>query len=409
MVRDRCFAIVAYLMTPSPPTITITGFNSVQGCPFCVNIYPSHASHMMKLGTRRQLPVDSPLRGRRFGPYQFIDEERRGPAQLRTTQLMNDCLRMLREDDLLHVCGFAGPPMFNKRIGFDWVLDGIPEPMHLFARVLRFYTSIIRGGRGSSTKAKSWRDRQMDLKHRQECQHLGIFEELWPGRMVRLSDSVRTALMAPTHGDIARMTRPVLERWLKAVGETTRGLLVGDLRRRVMQIRRQLSQPGDFMFTPLKPSPLPWQLTQTGFDAVDARIKGLVFPHNTERVLHAGRSFLNSSAAVWKSSQRHLLLLRILPTVLRGFVQALRRGLRFLVLGCRLLEGQVHSFNECKGLNLEPGSRSLDPTVIPMARTFVIRGLSMTTGAVPPSTLIPYLHILSHFPDAAVIFGILLW
>ena len=56
---------------------------------------------------------------------------------------------------------------------------------------------------------------------------------------------------------------------LKMVGQRTTGVRVNELRQRIMQMRVQLRQPGDFMFSPLKPSPLPWQLTKDGFDVVD--------------------------------------------------------------------------------------------------------------------------------------------
>ena len=363
----------------------------------------------MRLGSRRQLPETSPFRAGRFGSYHFLGEEMRGPAKLRTTQLMQDCLRMQTEDNLQHVCGFAGPPMFSNRIGFDWQLDGVPEPMHLFGRIFIFFMTVLCGGRGSSTRAKAWRDKRRDVQHREECAHLGIFEHVWPGRMERLSDPARVALMTPADNDIATMTRPMLERWLRAVGETSRELRVPQLKRRVMEIRRRINQPGDFRFTPLTPSPLPWRLTRIGFDEVDKRILAMVFPHKTESIIKDGKSFLNSCAATCKTSKKHLALFVILPTVLRGFTRPLRRGLRFCVLGWRLLEGQVYSFNECMRLNVEPGSRVLDPAVIKSADTFIVKGLAMTTGAVPPSTLVPYLHILGHYALMAMLFGILTW
>ena len=170
----------------------------------------------MFIGSRRQLPATSPLRARHFGPYQFIGEERRGPAELRTTQLMRDCLRLLQENNLQHVCGFAGPPMFDKRVGFDYILDSIPELMHLLARIFLFYANILCGGRGKSTRAKQWRDRKMDLKHREECKSLGIFPEVWPEHMRKLTDADRATLLQPTDADITAMTRPFLERCLAA-------------------------------------------------------------------------------------------------------------------------------------------------------------------------------------------------
>ena len=74
-----------------------------------------------------------------------------------------------------------------------------------------------------------------------------------------------------------------------------------------------------------------------------------------------------------------------------------------------MLEGQVHSYNECKRLRIEPGARSLDPDVIPTAKKLIVQGLSMTTGAVPPSTIIPCLHLVGHFEDQSIIFGIVIW
>ena len=80
--------------------------------------------------------------------------------------------------------------------------------------------NIICGGRGESTRAKAWRDKHMDDKLREECQSLGIFEQVWPGQMQRLPEYLRTALLTPTDGDIATMRRRNLEIWLKQVPAT---------------------------------------------------------------------------------------------------------------------------------------------------------------------------------------------
>ena len=52
----------------------------------------------MYVGSRRQLPADSPLRRSRCGDYQFMDDEPRPAAPRRTTALMHDCLQVF-------VCG----------------------------------------------------------------------------------------------------------------------------------------------------------------------------------------------------------------------------------------------------------------------------------------------------------------
>ena len=79
------------------------------------------------------------------------------------------------------------------------------------------------------------------------------------------------------------------------------------------------------------------------------------------------------------------------------------------VLALRLMDGQVHSFNKCKELNIEPGSRSFDPKLLPVIKKFLLLGIVMTIGSVPPSILIPCLHILGHYDGQADLFAILRW
>ena len=110
---------------------------------------------------------------------------------------------------------------------------------------------------------------------------------------------------------------------------------------KILEIRHQLRQPEDFVFTPRRVAPLPWRLSREAFDEVDRRVLRMVLPHNTEPFTKDGRSFLNFSKASNKTSKKLLILLVVLPTVLRGYIQPLRRGLRLLVLGLRMLEGQV--------------------------------------------------------------------
>ena len=223
-----------------------------------------------------------------------------------------------------------------------------------------------------------------------------------------MADNVRAALLISTDEDIARSTRPFLELWLRTVGETTNGLLVNDLRRRILQIRQELRHPRDYIFLRAD-SPLPWRLTRDAFKEVDRRIVCMVFPHNTERVTKDGKSCLRSAAATCKTAKKMIMLLYILPTVLRGYVQALRRGLRFMVLALRMLDGQVHSYNECIRLGVEPGTRCFDPDLIPTIKKFITLGLAMVTGSVPPSLLIPCLHLLGHHGDHGKRFAILRW
>ncbi len=53
-----------------------------------------------------------------------------------------------------------------------------------------------------------------------------------------------------------------------------------------------------------------------------------------------------------------LILTVLLPTTLRGFVKLLHQAICNLAEVLRKLNGQVHSFNRCMRLNIEPGSRA---------------------------------------------------
>ena len=185
---------------------------SKHGCPDCINENPSYISKMMHLGTRRLLSANSPLRQRRFGDYHFVDEETRPPPALRTTALLKTCLQLVKDNNLEHVCGFAGPPTFLNRVGFDYDLDNCAEWMHALGRVAIFAITIPCGAHGPSSRAKTWASKGMDKKHRVECQKLGIFPSVWPGREIKLSDEQRDALLRPTDAEITTSTRPGLER-----------------------------------------------------------------------------------------------------------------------------------------------------------------------------------------------------
>jgi len=91
---------------------------------------------------------------------------------------------------------------------------------------------------------------------------------------------------------------------------------------------------------------------------VEARSNALVYPHYTEVVSVKGQSYWSKSSAMWKMSQKHLVLLQLLPTTLRGFVPQMHEASCRLAEGLRLLDGQVHSRNRAKELCLDPRSRA---------------------------------------------------
>ena len=71
-----------------------------------------------------------------------------------------------------------------------------------------------------------------------------------------------------------------------------------------------------------------------------------------------GQSYWSKSSAIWKMSQKHLVLLQLLPTTLRGFVPQMHESTCRLAEGLRLLDGQVHSRNRALELCLDPRSRA---------------------------------------------------
>ena len=435
----------------------------MHGCPDCLTENPSHCGRMMYLGSRRHLPADSPLRARRCGVYHFVTDERRGPPARRTTASMKLCLQIAKDDNLQHVFGFTRLPMLSARLGFDYILDCPAEWMHALARIFTMFAGILFGGHGESTRAKTWNSAGTDHKHRLQCEALNIFPSVWVNRRITLTDEQREVLLRPSDEDINDATRPrfvscfcisashiqakshtspshtSLEAWLRVVGENTNNQRVNALRQKVHEIRQRIVQDGDdFTFTPRRLAPLPWRLSREAFNQVDRRIQNMVFPYKTEPVTKNGRSFLNFTAASNKTSKKILCLLVILPTVLRGYVQALRRGLRLIVLGLRMLEGQVythtprarahthhdthtqhhahththtqvHSYNKCVRLGVEPGSRCFDTNLVSKIQKLLVTGIAMVTGSVPPATIVACLHLLCHYAGHAELFGILRW
>ena len=101
----------------------------------------------------------------------------------------------------------------------------------------------------------------------------------------------------------------------------------------------------------------------------------------------------------------------ILVPTLRGFVAPLREGIRSLVLGLRILEGDTYSVNEANDLHLETNAKVLKKTEIARAKKLILEGLSMIEGCCPVACIVPALHCLAHYAEGAVQHGILrlLW
>ena len=107
----------------------------------------------------------------------------------------------------------------------------------------------------------------------------------------------------------------------------------------------------------------------------------------------------------------HIAFLVILVPALRGFVPKFRAGLRRLIWGIRILEGQCLSVAEADFLNLERGFRALKKSDIAKARILIAEGLSMIEGCCPICLIVPAIHCLCHYADGAELHGLLrlLW
>ena len=101
--------------------------------------------------------------------------------------------------------------------------------------------------------------------------------------------------------------------------------------------------------------PLPWRLTKEAMDVVDRRVRNIVYPHGIPTVADANNSFVKDMGRVWRTRDRLVALLTVLPTASRGYIPALRAGIRKLVWGLKLLEGRCMTVNEAHESNCEAG------------------------------------------------------
>ena len=198
-------------------------------------------------------------------------------------------VQIAKDANLNHVCGFAGPAMFHKRVDFDFQDENIPDWMHNLGRVFLMVLNIIFGALGDTTRAKTWSAANYDHRHRAECELFGIFPSVWLDQIEEMPEDVRAELLKVTDADIASATRPTLELWYRAMGENPRGMLVGDLRQRVGRLFVRVRQPVPFMFTPRQQNPLPWRLTAAEFKEVGRRVCSMVYPHKIEAVVKDGK------------------------------------------------------------------------------------------------------------------------
>ena len=88
----------------------------------------------------------------------------------------------------------------------------------------------------------------------------------------------------------------------------------------------------------------------------ERRTLSLVYPHYTEVVTIAGKSYWTKPSAMWKMSHKNMILLVLLPTCLRGLVPAVHEALCHLAEGLRLIKGQIFSFLRAREHQVPMGS-----------------------------------------------------
>lgn len=289
--------------------------------------------------------------------------------------------------------------MFSTLSGFLYHKFNHVEWMHNLARAFDNYNDFLVG-----------RDANFDARARSSSQILGVFQDLWPAQNVNLSQA-RTRALANLHDDlIASGDSTWCRRWLRVCGITPpAGTRVRDLRGRVTQLR-DMAVNGEPIVVVGAVNPFPYRLSALARLVVNRRVVNISYPHYTP-VCHVGNdSFINKSGC-WRTASKLIAFLVVLIPVLRGFVIKFRTGLRFVILGLRILEGQTLSVNECDNLNLHRGFKSLEKARIAEAKTSIIEGLSMIEGTVPVCCIVPGTHCLCHFGDGAAMHGLLrlLW
>ena len=199
-------------------------------------------------------------------------------------------------------------------------------------------------------------------------------------------------------------------RWLRMCGVRLDGTeRVADLRARVTVLRDQ-ARAGQRIILPNHLSPLPWRLTPLARKIVNERLLRISYPHYTP-VCHTGSDSFINRAGCWRTASKLIAFLVLLVPALRGFVPKFRAGLRSLIWGLRILEGQTISVTEADTLHLERGFKALKKSDIQRARTLIIEGLSIIEGCCPVCVIVPAVHCLCHYADGADLHGLLrlLW
>ena len=355
---------------------------------------------------RRYLRPDHPLREKscEFAGLhlEFVKEERRSAPPKKTTQTVFNALAMVRHLGVEHYLGIKGPPMLMTLKSFDYEFFNILEWMHNLKCAHENCLNLLVGRVDNPDK---W-----DMKARTTSKALGVFPEIYADRVVHLSAVRHQVLANMQDNNINRAGAPWIRRWLRLCGiimpKQTR---VDVLRTRLKELR-DIAKRGEPVPVIGALAPLPWRLSTEARRVVNKRAVGLCYPHYTP-VCHIGKDSFINRAGCWRSASKLLAFLVILIPILRGFVPTFFEGLRRVIYGLRILQGQTCSANEAKKLKLKFERIYLRKSSIAKARLLLLIGLAIIEGSCPVCLLIPALHCLVHYADGALLWGLLplLW
>ena len=372
------------------------------GCSHCQVHFDQGPDGPIFALTRRYLPPGHPLRSRRCRfkgqLYEFADSEVRNPPRIKTTQTLFKYVALAERYNVEHYLGQKGQIMMYLYRGIQYHKFNILEWMHNMARAFGNVMDFLVG-----------RDNQFDKRSRETSKRLGVFESIWPGQTVFLSEARTRALQMLDDETIAGESAAWCRRWVRLCGVQLEGNeRVAMLRRRVTELRDRALR--ERIPLPNVSNPLPWRLTSVARAIVNQRILRISYPHYTPVCNIDSDSFINR-AGIWRTASKLVAFLVLLVPALRGFVPKLRAGLRSLIWGLRILEGQTISVHEADVLGVERGFKVLKKADVGIARTLIIEGLSMIEGCCPVSCIVPATHCFCHYADGAELHGLLrlLW
>ena len=156
-------------------------------------------------------------------------------------------------------------------------------------------------------------------------------------------------------------------------------------------------------------NPLPWRLSRESVDMLNTRVNNIFWPHYMDVLCVGSRSFWKAPSACWKSRNKSMIYLVILPTCLRDCVTAVHQALLMVIYALRRLDGQCVSETEAIKLGVLPGSRLLDKRSLGRIHKDLIRGLVLLEGSLPACHLNPLLHRFVHYAPWTAKFGCLSW